>query len=70
MAAKAMFRIFDITKLDQVPLYGASDQKRKKSDEAKKTNKSESTKKTSEKDRFSRNGSTNLPGYSITRKTI
>ena len=39
MAAKAMFPIFDITKLDQVPLYGASDRKRRKSDKAKKEQK-------------------------------
>ena len=35
-----------------------------------KKNISESTKKNREKDRFSRNGLTNLPGYSITRKII
>ena len=67
MAAKAMFPIFDITKSDQVPLHGTSDPKEENLTRQKK-NKSESTKKNCEKDCFSRNGLTNLPGYSNTRK--
>ena len=39
MAAKVMFPIFDITKSDQMPPYGASGPKRRKSDEAKKEQK-------------------------------
>ena len=54
-----MCPIFDITKSDQVPLYGASDPKKEENLTRQKKNKSESTEKNREKDRFSRNGLTN-----------